>query len=99
MSGAAKAAGAVTAAPPASLAGLGRVELAGKLGELAVPTHALRMRTAQLWHWIYHRGATEFSQMTTIGKEMRSALGGAFSLARPRIVSEHVSSDGTRKWL
>ncbi|MFI5013436.1 MAG: 23S rRNA (adenine(2503)-C(2))-methyltransferase RlmN [Hyphomicrobiales bacterium] len=99
MNGAAAAAGAVTAAPPASLAGLGRGELAGKLGELGVPARELRMRTAQLWHWIYHRGATDFSQMTTVGKELRAVLAKAFTLERPRIVSEHVSSDGTRKWL
>jgi 23S rRNA (adenine2503-C2)-methyltransferase len=83
----------------ASLAGLGRAALAAKLAELGVPEREQRMRAAQLWHWIHHRGATDFSAMTTIGKEMRAALGGAFSLERPKIVSERVSSDGTRKWL
>jgi 23S rRNA (adenine2503-C2)-methyltransferase len=87
------------ASAPASLAGLGRAELAAKLAELGVPAREQRMRLAQLWHWIYHRGATDFASMTTIGKEMRSNLAAAFSLDRPKVVSEHVSSDGTRKWL
>jgi len=87
------------AAVLASLAGRGRAELADQLAELGVPAREQRMRVAQLWHWIYHRGATDFAAMTTIGKDMRAALAQRFSLERPRIVSEHISSDGTRKWL
>jgi 23S rRNA (adenine2503-C2)-methyltransferase len=87
------------AAPLASLAGLGRADLAAQLAELGVPAREERMRVAQLWHWIYHRGALDFGSMTTVGKEMRAKLARSFSLERPRIVSEHVSSDGTRKWL
>ena len=40
-----------------SLAGSGRAELATRLAELGVPAREERMRVAQLWHWIYHRGA------------------------------------------
>ena len=57
------------------------------------------MRVAQLWHWIYLRGATYFDEMTNVGKELRAALADAFTLARPEVVSEQVSKDGTRKWL
>jgi 23S rRNA (adenine2503-C2)-methyltransferase len=85
--------------PRASLAGSGRTALARGLAELGVSAREQRMRVAQLWHWIYHRGATEFGAMTTIGKEMRAKLAREFTLERPRIVSEHISSDGTRKWL
>ena len=87
------------AAVLASLAGRGRAELADQLAELGVPAREQRMRVAQLWHWIYHRGATDFAAMTTIGKDMRAAFAQRFSLERPRVVSEHISSDGTRKWL
>jgi len=83
----------------ASLAGLSRDALSARLAELGVPERVRRMRAAQLWHWVHHRGATEFASMTTIGKEMRAALDGAFNLERPHIVSERISSDGTRKWL
>ena len=58
----------------ASLAGLGRAELAEALAGLGVPPRERRMRATQLWHWIYHRGTTDFGAMTTIGKEMRAAL-------------------------
>ncbi|MBV9569274.1 MAG: 23S rRNA (adenine(2503)-C(2))-methyltransferase RlmN [Hyphomicrobiales bacterium] len=87
------------AAAPTSLAGQGRAALLARLTELGVPAREQRMRVAQLWHWIYHRGATDFAAMTTIGKEMRAALAQSFSLGRPHIVCEHISSDGTRKWL
>ena len=87
------------AARPATLAGLGRAGLAETLAEMGVPARERRMRASQLWHWIYHRGAGDFESMTTIGKEMRAALARNFSLERPQVVSEHISSDGTRKWL
>ncbi len=99
MSGDAPITSKASVAARASLAGLGRAALAAKLAQLGVPEREQRMRAAQLWHWIHHRGATDFSAMTTIGKEMRAALGSAFSLERPQIVSERISSDGTRKWL
>jgi 23S rRNA (adenine2503-C2)-methyltransferase len=57
------------------------------------------MRVAQLWHWIYVRGATDFGAMTNVGKGLRAALAEAFTLERPQVVSEQVSKDGTRKWL
>ncbi len=82
-----------------SLAGLSRAALGERLRRLGMPERERRMRTGQLWHWIHHRGAIDFSAMTTIGKEMRAALASAFSLERPQIVSERISSDGTRKWL
>ncbi len=93
-----------TAAPGAlssnpSLVGLTRQELAERLAVIGVPERELKMRVAQLWHWIYFRGATQFNDMTNVGKETRKALSEAYTLERPRIVSEQVSKDGTRKWL
>ena len=57
------------------------------------------MRVSQLWHWIYVRGATEFSAMSNIGKDLRQRLAESFSLTRPEIIEEQISADGTRKWL
>jgi 23S rRNA (adenine2503-C2)-methyltransferase len=37
--------------------------------------------------------------MTDVAKDLRATLGARYSLDRPRIVSEQVSVDGTRKWL
>jgi 23S rRNA (adenine2503-C2)-methyltransferase len=53
----------------------------------------------QIWNWLYVRGATGFAQMTSVSQELRTALDGKFTLARPEIVAEQVSVDGTRKWL
>src|SRR5690606_40564689 len=69
-----------------------------KLAAIGVPERERKMRVAQLWHWIYFRGARDFSEMTNVGKGLRAALAESFSLARPEVVSEQVSKDGTRKW-
>jgi 23S rRNA (adenine2503-C2)-methyltransferase len=89
------------AAPPqpASLAGLSRDGLGDALRAIGVPERQVRMRVAQLWSWIYVRGATGFETMTDVSKELRSVLASAYTLARPEIVTEQVSVDGTRKWL
>ena len=83
----------------ASLAGLGRDGLKAALGAIGVPEKQLRMRLNQLWSWMYVRGITSFEEMTDVSKELRRTLGEAYTLARPEIVTEQVSVDGTRKWL
>ncbi|MGA8603159.1 MAG: 23S rRNA (adenine(2503)-C(2))-methyltransferase RlmN, partial [Beijerinckiaceae bacterium] len=59
----------------------------------------IRMRTTQLWHWIYHHGIRDFSAMLNVSKHLRAALAERYSLDRPEIVTEQISTDGTRKWL
>jgi 23S rRNA (adenine2503-C2)-methyltransferase len=83
----------------ASLAGATRRELAEALAEAGVPEREIRMRVAQLWHWIYHAGATSFDAMANVGKVLRAALAERFTLAHPKIIAEQISRDGTRKWL
>jgi 23S rRNA (adenine2503-C2)-methyltransferase len=78
-----------------SLVGLTRDELARVVAELGEPA----FRVKQLWHWIYHRGATDFAVMTSISKEVRARLAERYSLARPLAVHALKSVDGTRKWL
>jgi 23S rRNA (adenine2503-C2)-methyltransferase len=82
-----------------SLVGLSRAEIAERLGEIGVAPAQRKMRTQQLWHWIYVRGAKDFGEMTSISKEMRKELEAHFTVARPEVVAEQVSNDGTRKWL
>src|SRR3546814_13578308 len=57
------------------------------------------MRAQQIWHWIYNRGATDFSAMTSISKETQAQLAERFVIGRPEVVEAQVSTDGTRKWL
>ena len=87
--------------PPAkpSLVGLSRAELAEQLGAIGVAPAQRKMRVQQLWHWIYVRGAKHFDEMTSISKSMRDDLAASFTVARPEVVAEQVSNDGTRKWL
>jgi 23S rRNA (adenine2503-C2)-methyltransferase len=82
-----------------SLAGATRADIAAALATLDVPSRDIKMRTAQLWHWIYHRGAADFAAMKNVARPLLDKLGAAFTLARPEIVTEQVSADGTRKWL
>jgi 23S rRNA (adenine2503-C2)-methyltransferase len=82
-----------------SLVGMSRAELAAALGELGVPPAQRKMRVQQLWHWLYVRGVTTFDAMTSVSKELRAALESRFTVARPEVVAEQVSVDGTRKWL
>ena len=82
-----------------SLAGLTRAELAEALRAIDVPEREIRMRAAQLWHWIYHHGLRDFNGMLNVAKGLRARLADAYTLARPEIVTEQVSKDGTRKWL
>lgn len=82
-----------------SLAGLDREKLGAALLAAGVAERELRMRVNQLWHWIYLRGATSFEEMSNVSKHLRARLATQYSLARPEIVVEQVSQDGTRKWL
>jgi 23S rRNA (adenine2503-C2)-methyltransferase len=82
-----------------SLIGLTRPELKARLIELGVPEKEARMRVSQLWHWLYHRGIQDFDEITNVGKALRGKLADAFTLDRPEVTAEQVSSDGTRKWL
>ncbi|MHC2623645.1 23S rRNA (adenine2503-C2)-methyltransferase [Bradyrhizobium huanghuaihaiense] len=90
-----------TYVPPAkpSLIGLSRSELADRLGEIGVAPAQRKMRVQQLWHWLYFRGAQSFDDMTSISKGIRADLAQHFTVDRPEVVAEQISSDGTRKWL
>jgi 23S rRNA (adenine2503-C2)-methyltransferase len=82
-----------------SLIGMSREEMAAALGEIGIPEKQRRMRVQQLWHWLYVRGVADFAHMFNISKELRGKLADAFTIARPEIVEEQISEDGTRKWL
>ena len=89
-------------APPAAAAdgrieliGLDRAELEAELARVGEPP----FRARQLWHWIYHRGATDFAAMTTLAKSFRADLAERYVVSRPRAVVDRQSIDGTRKWL
>ncbi len=82
-----------------TLVGLAREDLAAILERVNVPEKQRKMRMRQLWHWIYQRGVSDFAAMTDVSKELRLKLEEAFVIGRPEVVTEQISSDGTRKWL
>ena len=96
-----KISGAVT--PPLDarvrLVGLGRKEIAQHLTDFGIEPKKVRMRTKQIFHWIYNYGVTDWSQMTNIAKGLRAQFEEKFSLARPEIIERQISVDGTRKYL
>jgi len=86
-------------APRVNLLGLSRAELGAELERLGLPPREIKMRVTQLWNGIYTRGLTDFAEMTTLSKDLRAKFAENFSLARPEVVTEQKSVDGTRKWL
>jgi 23S rRNA (adenine2503-C2)-methyltransferase len=78
-----------------NLVGLSREALTAALVEAGEKP----FRAKQVWHWIYHRGATDFAQMTDLSKDLRAKLEPHFVIARPSIAREQTSVDRTRKWL
>ena len=82
-----------------SLIGLDPAALTTALAKAGVPEKSARMRARQLWNWTYVHGAQDFASMSNLVKDFRAEMAAHFSLARPEVVTEQISSDGTRKWL
>ena len=58
------------------------------------------MRTQQLWHWMYVRGAQELRRDDQhLQGNARASSSSILPSARPEVVAEQISNDGTRKWL
>jgi 23S rRNA (adenine2503-C2)-methyltransferase len=90
------------APPPAQLAdgrrdlvGLSRTELAAELAAIGEAP----FRAKQLWHWIYHQGATDFARMSTIARPLQAKLAERFVIGRPEVAAQQTSADDTRKFL
>lgn len=81
------------------LLGLSRDQIRQALKEAGLEEKQAKLRTKQLWHWMYNRGAVEFEVMTDIAKTMRPWLAERFVISRPEVVTAQISVDGTRKWL
>ena len=83
-----------------SLVGLTRAALAEALGAIGVPSVAAQdARAADLALALCARRHGLRRQMTSVSKELRAPLDAHYTLARPEVVAEQVSVDGTRKWL
>ncbi|MFN3517458.1 MAG: 23S rRNA (adenine(2503)-C(2))-methyltransferase RlmN [Novosphingobium sp.] len=81
------------------LIGLPRQRIRDLFEAAGLDAKAAKLRAKQVFHWLYHRGVTDFEAMTDIAKSMRPWLAERFVIGRPEIVLAQHSSDGTRKWL
>jgi 23S rRNA (adenine2503-C2)-methyltransferase len=82
-----------------NLVGLTRDGLRSALIAAGTPEKQARMRTDQLWQWIYQKGVRDFAAMTNLAKSYRAELEAAFEIRVPEVVTKQVSLDGTRKYL
>jgi len=88
---------AVTSSAP--LVGMAADELESLIAASGEASGKVRMRARQLQHWLYHRGAKSFDEMTSLPLGLRDWLQNGHSVDRPTIVSDQRSNDGTIKWL
>jgi 23S rRNA (adenine2503-C2)-methyltransferase len=58
-----------------------------------------RFRATQLFRWIHQRGASDFDQMSDLAKSLREKLKACAHITALPVLTEHVSADGTVKWL
>jgi len=70
----------------------GMVDFCEQLGEK-------RFRAQQLFRWIHQKGAHDFAQMSDLAKSLREKLPSVAAITPLPVVSEHISQDGTTKWL
>ena len=68
------------------------VAYCGELGEKP-------FRAKQLQRWIHQFGAGDFAAMSDLAKSLRDKLFSRAVVTAPAVISDHTSSDGTRKWL
>lgn len=81
------------------LVGLDRAQLLDVMVQAGVPERQQRMRARQIWNWLYVRGISDFDAMPNIARDLRVRLAQGWSIARPHIIAEQISQDGTAKWL
>ena len=84
---------------PINLVGLTRHGLHDALVEAGTDQKQAKMRTGQIWQWIYQKGVRKFDLMTNLSKDYRKFLKQHFKIDIPETVSKQVSKDGTRKYL
>lgn len=80
-----------------------KIELIGltkeELKDALISVGEKPFRAKQLWQWLYFFGETDFEKMSNLSKELRKKLAENFTITRPKIVDEQISSDRTHKWL
>lgn len=58
-----------------------------------------RYRAIQLFRWIHQKGARQFDEMSDLAKSLREKLATSAVVTPLEVLSQHISEDGTIKWL
>ncbi len=58
-----------------------------------------RFRAVQLFRWIHQKGAADFATMTDLARSLRDKLPAVACIRGLTVSAQHVSADGTIKWL
>lgn len=82
-----------------NIVGLTRDALRAALIDMGTPEKQAKMRTGQIWQWVYQWGVRDFHAMTNLAKSYRAQLDSSFEIKLPTVVSKQISDDGTRKYL
>ncbi len=56
-------------------------------------------RVKQIWHWLYNQGVQNFTDMSSISKQLQEKLANTYEIKRPVVIDEQKSEDKSRKWL
>ncbi len=80
---------------PINLLGLDRAALE----DFFVSTGEQPFRAVQVLKWLHQSGVDDLEAMTNLSKPLRARLRDAVEIRAPRVLSDHVAADGTRKWL
>ena len=56
-------------------------------------------RATQVMKWLYGQGVSDFEAMSNISKGLRADLQACAEVSLPEVVTDHLSDDGSRKWL
>lgn len=80
---------------PVNLLGLNRTQLEAFFAEHGEKA----FRASQVLKWIHQQGVADFGQMTNLSKNLREKLSRISVVQIPEVIADHLSTDGTRKWL
>jgi 23S rRNA (adenine2503-C2)-methyltransferase len=58
-----------------------------------------KFRATQLFRWVHQKGASQFDDMSDLARSLRDKLKGNAEIKALPVITQHISSDGTIKWL